>query len=207
MKVLAGAPSAAARDAEINGAPPKIEPLREDELDFDALEYCRNLRAAMGMPENGQIPEITATMLRHPTLNEAQSQIGIMLASHGELSLRERELAVLRQAWVTGSPFEWGEHVDVAKRVGITSEEIERIVAGADAPGWSRHEAAILRGVDELLDRYIISDATWDLLAETWNDKQLLEFPILVGVYAATAMQQNSIRARLRASNPGLSHR
>jgi 4-carboxymuconolactone decarboxylase len=207
MQVLAGAASAAARDAEINGAPPKITPLLESELDFDALEYCRNLRAAMGIPENGQIPEVTATMLRHPTLNEAQSQMGIMLASHGTLDPRERELAVLRQAWVTGSPFEWGEHVDVGKRVGLTDEEVERITVGADAPGWSRHDAAILRGTDEMLSKYRISDATWDVLAESWNDQQLLEFPILVGVYSATAMQQNSFGCRLRASNPGLSHR
>ena len=207
MKVLAGAPSAAARDAEINGAPPRIEPLAEHELSFNALEYCRNLRLAMGVPENGQIPEVTATMLRHPVLNEAQTDVGIMLNAKGTLSNRERELAVLRQAWVTGSPYEWGEHVDIGKRLGVTAEEVERLTHGADAPGWSRHDAAILRGVDELLSRYRISDETWAVLAESWDDKQLLEFPILVGVYAATAMQQNSIGARLRPSNPGLTHR
>ncbi len=207
MTVLAGAPSAAARDAEINGSPPKIAPLAENELSFDALEYCRKLRLAMGVPENGQIPEVTATMLRHPVLNEVQTDVGIMLNARGTLSHRERELAVLRQAWVTGSPYEWGEHVDIGKRLGLSAEDIERITAGPDAPGWSSHDAAILRGVDELLSRYRISDATWAVLAESWDDKQLLEFPILVGVYAATAMQQNSIGARLRPSNPGLTHR
>ena len=207
MKVLAGAASAAARDAEINGQPPKIGPIPEAELGAEALEYCRQLRISLGVPENGEIPEVTATMLRHPALNEAQTQIGIMLARDCELTQRERELAVLRQAWVTGSPYEWGEHVDISKRCGVTAEEIERITQGADVAGWSRHEAAILRGVDELLAGYRLSDATWDVLAESWGDKQLLEFPILVGVYAATAMQQNSIRARLRAGNPGLSHR
>lgn len=207
MKVLAGAPSAAARDAEINGAPPKIAPLKESELSIDALEYCRQLRISMGIPENGEIPDVTATMLRHPALNDAQTEIGIMLFAKSALSMRERELAVLRQAWVTGSPYEWGEHVDIAKRYDISAEEIERITVGADAPGWSCHDAAILRGVDELLSCYRISDATWDVLAETWDDKQLLEFPVLVGVYSATAMQQNSIGASLRAKNPGLSHR
>lgn len=191
MKVLAGAPSAEARVSKINGAPPRIEPLAESELSFDALEYCRNLRLAMGIPENGQIPEVRATMLRHPVLNEAQTDIGIMLNTKGTLINRERELAVLRQAWVTGSPYEWGEHVDIGKRLGLAPEEIERIT----------------QGVDDMLTGYRISDATWDVLAETWDDKQLQEFPILVGVNAATAMQQNSIHAALRANNPGLSHR
>ncbi len=207
MKVLAGAADAAARDAEINGVAPRIEPLSEKELSLDALEYCRNLRLAMGVPENGQIPEVTATMLRHPVLNEAQTDIGIMLNARGTLSNRERELAVLRQAWVTGSPYEWGEHVDIGKRLGLSAEEVERITHGPDVAGWSDHEAAILRGVDELLARFRISDETWADLAKSWSDQQLLEFPILVGVYAATAMQQNSVGARLRPSNPGLSHR
>ena len=207
MKVLAGAPSAAARDAQINGQPPKIGPIPEAELGAEALEYCRNLRVSLGIAENGEIPEVTATMLRHPALNEAQMQMGIMLAAKGALTPRERELAVLRQAWVSGSPYEWGEHVDIAKRCEISGEEIERITEGADDAGWSRHDAAILRGVDEMLSNYRISDETWAVLAESWGEQQLLEFPILVGVYAATAMQQNSIGAGLRANNPGLSHR
>ncbi len=207
MPVLAGAESAAARDAEVNGQPPKIGPIPENELSPDALEYCRQLRISMGVPENGEIPDITATMLRHPRLNDAQTEIGIMLNGRATLTAREREIVILRQAWITGSPYEWGEHVDIGKRLGLSGEDIERIVDGPDAPGWTRHEVAIMRGVEELLSRFRISDATWDVLAETWGEQQLLEFPILVGVYAATAMQQNSINASLRAKNPGLSHR
>lgn len=207
MQVLAGAPSAAARDAEVNGAPPKILPIPESELGAEALEYCRRLRIVLGIPEDGVIPDVTATMLRHPALNDAQTQMGIMLAGKGTISAREREIAVLRQAWVTGSPYEWGEHVDIGKRLGLSGEDIERIIAGADAPGWSRHEAAILRGVDEMLTGYRIADATWEVLAESWNEQQLLEFPIVVGVYIATALQQNSFGVALRDGNPGLSHR
>jgi 4-carboxymuconolactone decarboxylase len=207
MKPLAESPDPKARDAEVNGAPPRIGPIPENELGAEALEYCRGLRISLGIPENGEIPDVTATMLRHPALNEAQTNMGIMLAGHGKLSPRERELAILRQAWITGAPYEWGEHVDIAKRFGITGEEIERIVAGSSAQGWSRHEGAIIKGVEELFTRFQISDATWAVLAETWSEQQLLEFPILVGVYAATAMQQNSIRAMLRGNNTGLTHR
>ena len=207
MRELAGSPSAAARDAEVNGQPPRIGPIPEGELGAEAIEYCRGLRISLGIPENGEIPEITATMLRHPALNEAQMVMGIMLAGKGALSPRDREIAVLRQAWITGAPYEWGEHVDIGKRVGLTAEEIERIVAGSTAHGWSRHEGAIIKAVEELFERFQISDETWAVLAETWNEQQLLEFPILVGVYAATAMQQNSIRARLRGKNTGMTYR
>ena len=107
--------------------------------------------------------------------------MGIMLAVKGKISPRERELAVLRVGWVTGAPFEWSEHVVIARRVGITSEEIERVIAGGAAPGWNSHEAALLTAVDELLSRFMISDETWAVLAESWDEQQLMEFPVLVG--------------------------
>lgn len=207
MKVLAGAASDVARDEEVNGKPPRIMPLREDELTPEAMEYCKRLRVSLGIPESGLIPLVTATMLRHPELNDAQTQMGIMLAGHGTLTARERELAVLRGAWVTGAPFEWSEHVVIARRCDITAEEIARVIEGGGAPGWSRHEAALLTAVDELLSRFMISDATWDILADTWGEKQLMEFPILVGVYAATAMQQNSLRVSTEGGKPGLTSR
>lgn len=207
MKVLGGAASDVARDEEINGKPPRIGPLAEHELTPEAMDYCKRLRVSLGIPETGIIPAVTATMLRHLELNDAQTNIGIMLAAKGTLTMRERELAVLRGAWVTGAPFEWSEHVVIAKRIGITAEEIERVIEGGKAEGWSRHEAAILTGVDELLSRFRISDETWAVLSECWGEKQLMEFPVLVGVYAATAMQQNSLGVPLEGGKPGLTSR
>ena len=207
MQVLGGAASDKARDAEVNGKPPRIAPLAEDELSGEAMEYCRLLRNSLGIPESGLIPLVTATMLRHPELNDAQTTIGVMLSSKGRISPRERELAVLRVAWVTGAPFEWSEHVVIARRFGITAEEIERAMEGGAAPGWSGHEAALLTAVDELLSRFMISDATWAVLVESWDEQQLLEFPVLVGVYTATAMQQNSLRVTTEGGKPGLTSR
>ncbi len=207
MQVLGGAASDVARDAEVNGKPPRISPLREDEMSDEAMDYCKRLRAVLGVPESGLIPAVTATMLRHPDLNDAQTNMGIMLQGRGLIPQRERELAVLRGAWVTGAPFEWSEHVVIARRVGITEEEIERVIEGSAAPGWSAHDAAILTAVDELLSRFMISDETWDTLAQSWDEKQLMEFPVFVGVYAATAMQQNSLRCTTEGGKPGLTSR
>ena len=132
----------------------------------------------------------------------------LLVLFQGEISPRERELAVLRVAWRCRAPYEWGQHVNVAKRYGITSEEIERLTRkGSSEPGWSEHEAAILRAVDELLTEQMIGDETWATLAATWNERQLIEFPSMVGQYVATAYSQNSLRLRLDPENPGLRHR
>jgi alkylhydroperoxidase family enzyme len=195
------------RMEQVVGQGPRIEPLDEKSLPPEAEAAAIEIRAAFGLPENGFMPESFRMMLVHPELFRGQMAIGIALASSA-IPPRERELAILRNAWICGAPYEWGEHVDMGKkRCGLTTEEVERCTQGSKAEGWSEHERAILKGVEELHADYAISDETWTILARTWNDKQMMEFPVLVGVYTTTAMQQNSVRFRLDGTNPGLAHR
>jgi alkylhydroperoxidase family enzyme len=145
------------------------------------------------------------TMVKHPDLFRAQMEIGTVLFK-GLMAPRERELAVLRIGWLAGAPYEWGEHVKISQRYGVTREEIARVQQGSSAPGWSEHEAAILRGVEELLTDFAVSDATWDILARTWDEAQMLEYPSMVGQYVVIAYIQNSVRTQLGPENPGLTH-
>ena len=117
------------------------------------------------------------------------------------------ELLILRVAWLAKSPYEWGEHVKISQRYGVTKEEIARVQQGSVAPGWSEHDAAILRGVEELLGDQCISDATWAELAQSWDEAQLIEFPMMVGQYIATALVQNALRVRLSDGRKGLRER
>lgn len=195
----------AAREAEILGKPQRIESLASDEFDADAKALVVEIRAALGL-ETAEIPEIFGLMLKHPGLFRCQIEMARQLFQ-GALSPRERELAILRGAWIMGAPFEWSEHVVIAKRCGLSADEIARVIEGGRSESWSRHEAALLLAVDELFTRFMISDETWTVLAETWGEQQLMEFPVLVGVYAATAMQQNSLRVRTEGGKPGLTSR
>jgi len=153
------------------------------------------------------LPEIVRTMLRHPDLFARQVDIGIQLLAQGRLAPRDRELAILRMGWLCQAPYQWGEHILVAKKLGITSDEIERIIVGSEAPGWSALEAAILKATDELYENAMISDATWAVLAKHLDDQQLIELPIVVGQYQTVAYYQNSLRLRLHEGNSGLNAR
>jgi alkylhydroperoxidase family enzyme len=221
------------REAVVIGDGPRIQPLPVDDLTADLLKIINRMVAvnsalgsreaetltdllsdhAAGVADDTvsaqlvNLPEILRTMLRHPDLFARQTDVGIELLSHGALSPRDRELAVLRIGWLCQAPYEWGEHVLIARRLGITTEEVERITCGSDAPGWSEHEQAIVRAVEELHRDAMISDATWATLAKGLDERQLIELPILVGQYQAVAYYQNSLRLRLHAGNLGLKAR
>jgi alkylhydroperoxidase family enzyme len=194
------------RNAEILEKPQRIESLMLDELDADAKEYVAKMRQSLNSSTT-KISDVFGLMLRHPGLFHCQMEMGIQLTGKGALNPRERELTILRVAWWCGAPYEWGEHVNVAKRYGISSDEVERITKGSAAPDWTKHERAIICGVEELLGKQMISDDTWDILAQTWDERQLMEFPVLVGQYFSIALQQNSLRVRLGDNNIGLRQR
>jgi alkylhydroperoxidase family enzyme len=145
-------------------------------------------------------------MASRPDLLKGQLEMGAIIFN-GRLPARERELAVLRIGWLLRAPYEWGEHVDIGQRYGVSKAEIERVILGSGAPGWTEHEAAILRAVEEMLTDQTVSDETWAVLAKTWDALQLVEFPMMVGQYVCTAIVQNTLRIRLEADNPGLTYR
>jgi alkylhydroperoxidase family enzyme len=196
----------AARQAHVVGEGPRIAAVPNDEIDAESWELVHRIRASTGASRATEMPEYMRTALKHPAIFRCQMEMGTAIFQ-GRIPPRERELAVLRCGWLCRAPFEWGEHVDIGKRYGLTGEEIERVTQGSSAPGWSEHEAAILRGVEELIGDQALSDATWDTLAKSWDEAQLFEFPMMVGQYVATAFVQNSLRIRLAPDNPGLSHR
>ena len=198
----------AAREASITGQPPRIAPLEPSAITPEVRDKVNKLRAGLGAgPWVGDLPDITATMARAPELMDAQEVLANYLF-RGKLSVRDRELAILRLAWLCQAPFEWGEHVKVAKRLaGISGEEIERVQAGSSAPGWSAHDRALVSAVEELVGDAMITDETWAVLARDLTEQQLLELPVLIGHYQGVAYLQNSVRVRLMEGNKGLAMR
>jgi alkylhydroperoxidase family enzyme len=196
----------AARHAQVVGEAPRVGPLAQEELVGEARQLCVAVREAIGIKVHDDIPEYMRTMVKNPGIFACHMEMGQALFT-GTISPRDRELAVLCVGWLCRAPYEWSQHVDIAQRYGVSAEEVARIPEGSTAPGWSGHDAAILRGVEELIADAAISQATWDVLAQGWDEAQLLEFPMMVGQYVATAYVQNSIRARLTGGRPGLNHR
>jgi alkylhydroperoxidase family enzyme len=196
----------AARQAQVVGQGPRIAMVPNEEIDQEAFDLVNKVRAGAGAGPCTEMPDYMRIMVKHRALFEPNMVMGDTLYN-GTIPPKERELAILRGGWLCRAPFEWGEHVRIGQRVGLTPEQIERTMAGSSAPGWSEHEAAILRGVEELIADHTLSDETWNTLAKSWNEQQLIEFPFMVGQYVAIAYVQNSLRVPLADYNPGLSSR
>jgi alkylhydroperoxidase family enzyme len=102
---------------------------------------------------------------------------------------------ILRVAVLCDSSYEWTQHERIAPRVGLGKEAVARVREGAEAPGWSARQVAILRAVDELHADRTLGDASWEALrAAGLNETQLIELPMLAGHYEMLAMTLNALR-------------
>ena len=79
---------------------------------------------------------------------------------------------------------------------GLTQAEVDRVVAGPDAPG-DAFDGALLRAADELYRDDVIAEATWAALAARYDAKQLLDVLTTIGGYRMVSMALNSLGVQL----------
>jgi 4-carboxymuconolactone decarboxylase len=147
---------------------------------------------------------IFPTLARHEQLFRAWLPFGGFLLGRGVLGARERELLILRTGFNCSSDYEWGQHVRIAEHIGISREEIARVADGPQAQGWSPADAALLRAADELHEHAKIAEDTWAALAQSHDERGLLEIAMLVGHYHMVAFALNSAGVELDAGLHGL---
>src|SRR5262249_52259577 len=129
------------------------------------------------------VPNVSTTMARNPGLFRPFLGFGEHFITKSNLPERERAMGALRAAHLSGSDYIFAHHAVIAKTGGLTDEEVARVAEGPLAAGWSDRDRAILEVVDELHATNDLGDAGWQVLAEQWNDEQIVEFVVAVGFY------------------------
>jgi 4-carboxymuconolactone decarboxylase len=166
----------------------RVPPLPEDQWD-DAVDHALSglLPAERRNPEAAG--NLLATLVRHPKLTRAFLRFNNHLLFSSTLPARLRELAVLRVAHLHGSEYEWRHHVRMGREAGLTDDVIDGIQRGEAS---EELDQAILRAVDELQDKSVISDATWATLSERLDERQRMDLVFTIGCYGALAMAINT---------------
>jgi 4-carboxymuconolactone decarboxylase len=185
---------------------PRLAPLSREKCGDDVRVALTNAyspeladRFLSDGPEAAPMPNVLGTLMRHPAFIGPFLTYNNALLNSPTLDGRLRELMVLRVAWRTRSRYEWAQHVRLAPRVDITTDEIDALRVDIDPATWTPLEADALAATDQLIDRYRIDDETWQRLANQLDEKQLIELVFVVGTYTGLAMAFNSFGIQIDA--------
>jgi len=147
-----------------------------------------------GIATRGRPPHVFTTLGRHRGLFRRWLWFAGALMPGGKLPREETELVILRVAHNTGSEYEWAQHERMARRAGLSDEEIARVRLGPGAAGWSERRALLLRAADELHAGDRVGDELWAELSRHLDEVRLIELCMLIGHYEMLAMTLNSLQ-------------
>jgi alkylhydroperoxidase family enzyme len=156
----------------------------------DAISALQSPKARHETTARGGRPKglnAFATFANHPALARAWMTFNAHVLRDTTLTLRHRELLILRVAALRKAAYEWAQHIPMGQDCGLTDDEILWISYGPDLPYWDELDAAMLRAADELVTDATISDATWAVLAAHLETEQLLDVIFTVGAYEVIA--------------------
>jgi alkylhydroperoxidase family enzyme len=184
---------------------PRIPPLPPDEWGDDVRAGLAALRPAGATQELRRSKggpkgvNVLGTLAQHPALMQAYHTFNGHILYTNTLDARQRELLVLRVAARRGAEYEWRQHVYIARDLGFTDADIERVAEGPHADGWSPIDAAMLRAVDELVADAQIADDTWAVLAGERGRHLRMDLVFTVGAYDLLAMAFKSFGVEIDA--------
>jgi alkylhydroperoxidase family enzyme len=126
------------------------------------------------------------------------------LLDRGNLSLREREIVILRITSRSGSEYEWGVHAEIfLANAGLGPEDLVALTRGAaDDPRWDARERVLIEACDRLHETCDIDDALWARLAAGFTSEALIEVLMLAGFYRTVSYLTNALRLPLEAGAP-----
>lgn len=165
--------------------------------------YSAEVQAAFDAVMRGAPPlALFRTVGRNPRVLSRMIAGGLL--DRGSISMRQRELMILRTTARCGAEYEWGVHVAAfgAKSKWTPAELAASVHASPDDPAWSADERAIVKLADALHTANTVDDSLWDELKAQFGDEQLIELVMLAGLYHAVSYTLNTFRIPLEPGAP-----
>jgi len=164
----------------------RVAPLPDAEWN-DAHRALAQKYARYGAPDNA-----FKTLLRVPELADGVMPYTIYLSEDSILTPRQRELLILRAAWLGGNQTVWSRHAPRARRAGMTDADLRRLAEGGSAKGWDPLEATLLGMADQLFRNASVTNATWAELSKTFDTFRLMDAVETVNHFVVLSLIYNS---------------
>lgn len=122
-------------------------------------------------------------MLANPRIADVVQQLGAAMRYEIDLTPRAREIATLAVAAAHKSNYEWFAHEALARRAGLTDDELDHVVAGRPAPSFDTYEQLVWRAVTALVHDGDLDDRLFAEARHTLGDRGIVNLVALVGHY------------------------
>jgi 4-carboxymuconolactone decarboxylase len=179
----------------------RLAPLRKEDLDGEQLALFDALvGGSVGRDESfvfdaeGHVRGPFNPLLNHPRTGPALQQLAAVLRFGGVLpdAAREAVILVVAAHWQDGH--EWWAHDPVARRAGLTDEQLAALHDGGPVTFDDPVTQCACDAARAIVARGDLTDEEHTAARAVLDDEALVEVTVLIGYYALLSMQLRVFR-------------
>ena len=145
----------------------------------------------------GKVLNLFKVMSHSPNVGMSFLRLGSAILRKGVVSSILRELAILRVGNLYSANYEWTQHVAIALRVGVRSEQIDALPVWRNSPHFNEQEKAVLCYTDEVTMNIRASDAAFDAVRAFLNEEAVVELTAVIGYYGMVCRMLETLHIEL----------
>src|ERR1700757_546536 len=107
--------------------PPRMAPARPEDFTEETRAFLAKWSG--GFFKDADKHPVLLTFAHHPKLADLFSQLNIHLLTSNTLPVKQRQIAIMRLAWLTGGLFMWSTHLNTSVACGLEPDMFEPIKA------------------------------------------------------------------------------
>ena len=115
------------------------------------------------------------------------SRLGHSLLTRARLAAKLREIAILRTAKLTGSVYEWTQHVPIARDSGVSEEQVAAMADWVSARCFDEVERLVLTLTDEVTRNVKGRKQTIEALKKYLDTAEIVELILSIGFWGMVA--------------------
>ncbi len=146
----------------------------------------------------GQVGGPFGILMHSPGLAEMVCKTGAHVRLQTSLTMVERELAILSLCREKDAAFEWGSHVNTARKAGMREEAIVVMREGGDTSGLEPDERDVINYTRQLLRDNKVDQALFDALRDRHDVRWLVELTATIGQYSYISAINNAFDMKPR---------
>ena len=144
----------------------------------------------------GTPPNLYRGLANHPAIVAAWTEFANTLR-HGSRTPRAlRELVILRGAQLSGSEYEWAQHLKMARKAGVREAQIAALADWRVSSEFGAKEKAAL-AVAEAVTNGRVSDAVYEEARRHFDHHDYVELAVTAGFYAMVARVLDAMGVQL----------
>lgn len=142
--------------------------------------------------------------LAHSERTLGRMGYGMVLDKGSPLTIKHREILILKVSALCNCPYEWGIHIKAFGKVsGLSDAQNKDTAKPQPNPElWSDDEHLLLTVAEQIHRDNTVDDEAWRAMQATWDTEQIMEIIFICGFYHTIAYFNNALQIEQEEGAP-----